>query len=200
MFAIVRDGQIVKTIQAHTAFELDGKEYNAKWTVRMSAEDKAALGITGIVIEPRPDERFYWVQQNPVAMVDGVPTITFTATPKDLDVLKIQWTSQVKDDANKALASTDWYVIRKAERDVAIPGDIITARAEIVATCTQKEAAIEAATTVEELKDALFPVVEAQVVEPEVVEPEVIEVVEVSNDASSISISGIETVTGNSDA
>jgi len=187
MFAIVQNGEIVKTIQPHQPFELNGTQYTAKWTVRMSAEDKAALGITDIVVQPQPDQRFYWVQQQPVSLIDGTPTITFTSSEKILEDreevdedgnpmyvkvlgevngepamvdseerlvtkgLKSQWIDQTKDNANKALAATDWYVIRKAERDVAIPDEVVAERAKIVSDCAAKEAAIAAASTVEEL-------------------------------------------------
>jgi hypothetical protein len=65
--------------------------------------------------------------------------------------LKSQWIAQNKASANSLLASTDWMVIRKAERNVAISSDVVTARAKIIADCTAKEAAITAATTVEAL-------------------------------------------------
>lgn len=185
MFAIVQNGQIIKTIQAHTEFELNGKQYNNKWTVRMSAADKAALGITDIAYGPRPDERFYWVTSNGLQLVDGVPTETYTSTPKLLGDreesdaegnplyvqvydpatdqmvntterlvtkgLKSQWIGQVKAQANSALAATDWVVLRKAERGVEIPADVAAERAAILQACADKEAAITAATTIEQL-------------------------------------------------
>jgi hypothetical protein len=65
--------------------------------------------------------------------------------------LKSQFIAQAKDSANKALAATDWVVVRKAERGVEIPADIVAERAKIIADCEAKEAAIKAATTVDEL-------------------------------------------------
>jgi hypothetical protein len=50
------------------------------------------------------------------------------------------------------LAQTDWYVIRKAERNIDIPADIATYRAAVIAWATATEASITAVTTVEELK------------------------------------------------
>jgi hypothetical protein len=72
--------------------------------------------------------------------------------------LKSQWIAQNKASANSQLASTDWMVIRKAERDVAIPAEVVTARAKIIADCTAKEAAITAATTMEEFLAVVAPV------------------------------------------
>lgn len=155
MFAIVQNGQIIKTIQAHTEFELNGKHYNSKWTARMNAEEKAALGISDIVYGPRPDERFYWVTSNGLQLVDGVPTETYSSTPKDLAALQTQYVAQFKAQANNLLAATDWMVIRKAERGVEIPAEAVTERADIIAECARLEAAVTAATTVEELAAAV---------------------------------------------
>ena len=49
-------------------------------------------------------------------------------------------------------------VIRKAERNVDIPANVVAERAKIIADCTAKEAAILAATTVEGLIAVVAPV------------------------------------------
>jgi hypothetical protein len=72
--------------------------------------------------------------------------------------LKSQWIAQNKSSANSLLASTDWMVIRKAERDVAIPSAVVTERAKIIADCTAKEAAIATCTTTEQLIAVVAPV------------------------------------------
>ena len=69
--------------------------------------------------------------------------------------LKSQWIAQTKAAANSELAQTDWMVIRKAERNVEIPGGVMADRAAVVALCAEKEAAIAACTTVEQLMVAV---------------------------------------------
>ena len=69
--------------------------------------------------------------------------------------LKSQWIAQVKSAANSQLAPTDWYVIRKAERGVEIPAEVVAARQAILTECNAKETAILACTTVEELMAAV---------------------------------------------
>ncbi len=93
------------------------------------------LGVVEVADPEQYDQRFYWGVDN----------------PKDLDQLKAQWIAQTKAVAGSLLAQTDWMVIRKAERDVAIPEATVTARAAIIAEANAKEAAIIASTTVEEL-------------------------------------------------
>jgi len=171
MFAIVQNNEIVKTsgsirsLFPNTSFPASGP----------SAEFKQAHGVMEVVDGEQKDQRFYWVTpaQPAIQLVNGVPTRLYVNTAKALDDvtetpegqeeevtttgLKTQWLAQVKENANKELAATDWYVIRKAERDVAIPEDVVAARAAIIQACADKETAIAAATTVDELKDAVFP-------------------------------------------
>jgi hypothetical protein len=126
-----------------------------------------------VVEGEQKDQRFYWVTFDSYQVSNGVVTRTYTNTPKALeDVtetpegatepittkgLKSNWIAQNKANANSLLAATDWMVIRKAERDVAIPGDVVTERAKIIADCTAKEAAITAATTMEAFLAVVAP-------------------------------------------
>jgi hypothetical protein len=134
------------------------------------------LGVTEVADPEQYDQRFYWGVGNPKLLndreevdQDGNPMyvkVYDAATQSMVDSaerlvtkgLKSQWTAQVKDTAGKMLAQTDWMVVRKAERNVAIPADVVTKRATIVAECDRLESAIAACTTVE----ALIAVVGAQ--------------------------------------
>lgn len=128
--------------------------------------------------EIRPDDQYYWVTQNEDGSYTATPkeledreevdedgnpmyvqkydpaTQTMVDTAKRLVAkgLKSQRIAQVKQSANITLSHTDWVVIRKAERNVDIPADVATYRAAVVAWAQSTEAAITAATTVEELK------------------------------------------------
>jgi len=120
-------------IPLDTPFEIDGTSYPANWLRLTSLEEKQAVGIEEVpdeVIEY--DSRFYWGVDN----------------PKDLTDLKNNWTAQVKDTANKLLSQTDWMVIRKAERDVAIPDATATYRASVITECTRLVDAIASASDV----------------------------------------------------
>ena len=72
--------------------------------------------------------------------------------------LKYTFKNQIKEQANSALAGTDWMVIRKAERDVGIPDKIVTYRAGVITECGRLETAITNAANV----DALQAVMQAQ--------------------------------------
>ena len=60
--------------------------------------------------------------------------------------LKSNYIAQFKQTANSMLSSTDWMVIRKAERNVAIPAETVAKRAAILAECDRLTAAVTAAT------------------------------------------------------
>ena len=140
-------------------------------TSNPTAEFAQEQGALEVVEGEQKDQRFYWVTFDKYEVTGNVVTRTYVNTPKALeDVtetpegqtepvttkgLKSQWIAQIKASANSQLASTDWMVIRKAERDVEIPADVVAERAKIISDCTAKEAAITAATTIDELVQAL---------------------------------------------
>ena len=129
------------------------------------------LGVTEVADPEQYDQRFYWGVDNPKLLndreevdnqgnpmwvqvlgeVDGQPAMVDSDKRLVTKGLKSQWTAQVKDTAGKLLAQTDWMVVRKAERNVAIPADVVAKRAAIVAECNRLETAIAACAVVEEL-------------------------------------------------
>ena len=111
---------------------------------------RAALGIIEVADPAYYDQRFYWGVGNPKQLED-VEITPENGVPYTQTGLKSQWIKQTKAQANSMLAQTDWMVIRKAERDIAIPVDVIAARGAILLDQDSKQQAIEAATTVEQL-------------------------------------------------
>ena len=159
MYALIENSQVTKVGELATLFP-DTSNPNHAFAVEQGALE--------VVEGEQKDQRFYWVTFSHYE-IGSVVTRTYTNTPKALeDVteengsvtkgLKSQWIAQVKAAANSQLASTDWMVIRKAERDVAIPDAVVAERAQIIADCTAKEAAITAATTMDEFLAVVAPV------------------------------------------
>ena len=72
--------------------------------------------------------------------------------------LKTSMTNKIKINAGQLLSKTDWMVIRKYERDVAIPSATATYRAAVITECARLESAIAGAGDV----DALATVMNAQ--------------------------------------
>lgn len=125
-----------------TPFTVNGVQYPANWLRLTSAGEKAAIGIVEVADPVREDDRFYWNGD--------------ASNPRPLETLKEQFSAQVKDTANKMLASTDWMVIRKAERNIAISENVATYRAAIVDACETNETAINDASDVEALQAVVY--------------------------------------------
>ena len=136
----------------------NGVQHPGNWASVWSDDVKTSYGIKEVVIQPKPDSMFYWVGQR---SLDG----SWSSTPKNIDDvkevdkdgkailnedgnqlitkgLKSQWIAKTKETANGLLASTDWQVIAKAERDRAIDSNVATYRAAVITACTAIEKAI----------------------------------------------------------
>ena len=165
-----------------TPFTANDIQYPANWLRLATAEEKLAIGITEVADAVRADDRFYWngdinlpkaLEDKEESDQDGNPLYvkvldkTDPLNPVMVDTterlvtkgLKSNFIAQIKQTAGSILAQTDWMVIRKAERDVAIPADVVAYRASVVAKANELEASITAVTSVEQLAslDLSFP-------------------------------------------
>ena len=148
--AFILDG---KTLQQGVAFtDKDGNQYPANWLQLASLEEKEAIGITEIADPVLADDRFYWSGDinNPKAL-DDKDEENGSVTKG----LKSNFIAQIKDTTNKLLAQSDWYVIRKLERNIDIPTDIADKRSAIITESNRLETAINAVADVEALIEVL---------------------------------------------
>jgi hypothetical protein len=163
------------------AFELNGQPISidrpfvgpdgTKYANLRNAEARAALGVVEVPDPESYDQRFYWGVGNPKLLddreevdedgnpmfvkvlgeVNGEPAMVDSDERLVTKGLKSQWVAQIKDTAGSLLSKTDWMVIRKAERDVAIPESTQAYRAAVIAEADRIEEAIKDCTSVEEL-------------------------------------------------
>ena len=163
------------------AFTHEGVQYPANWLQLATSEEKTALGITWEADPVRADDRFYWngdinnpkiIDDREEVDEDGNPLYVKVLDNSDPDNpvmvdseerlvtkgLKSNWTETIKNTAGSLLASTDWYITRKSEKDVAIPADVVTKRDAIRTECDRLETAIAACEDVE----ALIAVINSQ--------------------------------------
>jgi len=104
-----------QTLQIGKAWKDENNiNHSPDWAI-WNSDTLTAHGISVADITP-PDARFY--------ESDG--------SAKDLSVLKTKAIAKTKREAFRLLSQTDWYVIRKTERDVAIPSEITSYRAAVV--------------------------------------------------------------------
>ena len=134
----------------------DGTQYPANWLRLASPQERAAIGITEQPNPPSWDKRYYWgydadgelipkqLEDETITPEEGEP---YTQTG-----LKTLHINQTKDTANTLLAPTDWYIVRKFERDVDVPVGIASYRAAVIEVSGQRENLIGLTTSVAELK------------------------------------------------
>jgi len=70
----------------------------------------------------------------------------------DIDALKADKISDIKSKAGSLLKPTDWYVIRKAERAIDIPQEVVAERLEVITKSTTFEEEINALETYLDVK------------------------------------------------
>ena len=153
MYAIVKDGAITQT--ARTVQKLFP---NTSFPSGPNTDFLTENNVKNVVNGEQKDKVYYFVTEGNIELVDGVPTQKYTNTAKDLAELKTSRTNRVKINAGQLLSNTDWMVIRKYERDVAIPSATATYRAAVITECARLESAIAGAGDV----DALATVMNAQ--------------------------------------
>jgi len=133
-----------------------GTQHPGNWNIWSKAE-KDALNIKEIIEDRPPDSRLYFWSRN-----DG--KITSTAKPLDdsgsgdslVLGLKSTLKNEVKDQQGSLLSQTDWAVIRKADKETAIPSNIQTWRDAIRAKATEMENAIDNSTDIDAIAALLM--------------------------------------------
>ena len=117
----------------------DGTKHPNNWMI-WSDEDKKGFGLTWQDdVDTSYDNIFYWANgierklaDENVVDDDGKAVIDPTTGKQMVQLgLKSIWITRTKTSANSLLASSDWYVTRKSESDVAIPSTITTYRTAV---------------------------------------------------------------------
>jgi len=144
------------------AFKLDGKplpvdvpftsgdiNYPANWLRLSTAQEKKDLGITEVADAPTYDNRFYWGDGTAKALddVDAKDSDGKLLKNPDGSQMVIKGVKSVLKEQEKAtagslLAKYDWYIVRKAEKDTAIPTAITTYRDGVRTACNTRETEI----------------------------------------------------------
>lgn len=128
-----------KQLPIDVPFEHNGIQYPANWLRLTTIEEKNAIGIVEVDDIKEVDGRFYFP--------DG--------SPKDLQELKEDNKKSFKLTANNLLSISDWYIIRKYDRGIEVPEDIIRQREDILQECDRLIDAVDSAKTMEEFIDAI---------------------------------------------
>ena len=168
MWGLVESGSITKIINNPKGLVIDNIQYSRNiFSFRWSNEEREAIGIYEVVFNNtnKKDEEYYTNTNQSFAFADGVVTASygsatakahadtlFTSDDEDnglgtegevkVEGLKTIRIRRVKSKAANILADTDWYIIRKADANTAIPSAITTYRAAVRTKCAAMETAI----------------------------------------------------------
>jgi len=171
MFALVESGEIKKYFSGNQGITIGDNKYPKAIFTLWSKDEREAIGIYEVETDStnRKDEKWYINTNESFAFADGKVTRSWgTATakahadtlwtsqdktdgkiPEGKDVgdvavegLKTQLIKTIKDQAAGELQRTDWYIIRKADADTAVPSSITTHRAAVRTKAAEMETAI----------------------------------------------------------
>ena len=168
MYALVEDGSITKHIKGNKGITIEDVQYPRSIFSLWSEAERNAIGIYEIVWDnsKKKDEKYYNNTNQSFAFANGKVTASYgDATAKaHADTL---WTAQDKTDgkipegedvgdikdrglkylkireikkqAADILQTTDWYILRKADADTAVPSAITNHRAAVRTKCAEME-------------------------------------------------------------
>lgn len=143
-------------IGASQSFTLNDIQYPSDWLRQASPEVKASMGFTDVTIEPRPSDKFYFVEE-----VRAAGKISYNKIEKDVDMIKKMMIGEVTNVKSSMLSSTDWEVIAELDTSRAVARKMSDAtkvyRQAVRDAHTAAIAAIESATTVAELEALVAP-------------------------------------------
>ena len=171
MFALVESGEIKKYFSGNKGITIGDNKYPKAIFTLWSKDEREAINIYEVEIDNtnKKDEQWYINTNITYSFGSGKVTGSYgTATakahadtlwtsqdktdgkiPEGKDVgdvavegLKTQLIKTIKDQAAGELQKTDWYIIRKADADTAVPSSITTHRAAVRTKCTEMETAI----------------------------------------------------------
>ena len=171
MFALVEDGSITKMLNGNRGITINGSQYPRAIYTLWTKSEREAIGIYEVVWDRsnRKDETYYVNTNISYSFGNGKVTASYgSATAKahadsnwtqdeidagkapdgaDTDTLKARGLKynkiqEIKKEAAGELARTDWYIVRKADADTAVPSAITNHRAAVRTKCAQMETAI----------------------------------------------------------
>ena len=167
MFALVTDGSITKMLSGNQGITLNGNQYPRAIYTLWSKSEREAIGLYEVVWDNtnKKDEEWYNNTNASYAFADGVVTASygsatarahadtlFTSDDEDnglgtegevkTEGLKTVRIKGIKAQAAGILQNTDWYIVRKADADTAVPSAITTHRAAVRTKCAEQETLI----------------------------------------------------------
>jgi len=150
MWALIVDGSINRIFKTPVAFKhpTTGMQYPRNWITLSTDSEKSALGIIEITYSGSYGNPDYYTNTESSPVYDasaGTVVITKGKTAKNLTSLKADKINIMETSTNQYMSSTDWYVVRKAETNTAIPSNVTAYRTACRLVCNSVKTAIGSA-------------------------------------------------------
>ena len=127
MFALVKAGQVIKELRGGAPYTDEaGTQYPASIFSVWSTDELVAINIYPIIIasnnldsrtEGETGSYEYTINEKSVSKLKAKRNLS-------IDNIKTSEIAGVKSTQHNALKATDWYYIRKADKDTAIPTNV----------------------------------------------------------------------------
>ena len=138
--------RIIRNGQAFT--DKRGNIYDASWLENSTPEEQLSAGVSVVSFSAKP-------------VFDSLYYTSFNVA-KPLEDIQTERKDALNNQMNRLLQPTDWYILRKMEDNTAIPQEVVIKRNGIHDEGDRVKAAIDAATSIDEVKTALdsvnFPI------------------------------------------
>ena len=154
-WVIVEHGAVVREFNRPTAFTYKDLQYPSNWIQNATDAEKSAIGLVEVTISGARKNSEYYDSElgNIVIASDGSASRTWKNTARTLSTVQSKKVEDAKGTANSMLSLTDWYVVRKAETDVAVPSEITAYRTAVRTCYGNLKTAINAASNVDGVAD-----------------------------------------------
>ena len=167
MWALIEDGSITKLINNPKGMVIGDTQYSRNiFSFRWSNAEREAVGLYEVVFNntKKKDEEYYTNTNQTYTYDADAGTVTatygdatakahadtlFTEDDEDnglgtegevkVEGLKTKKIRNIKLQAAGILAETDWYIVRKADADTAVPSAITNHRAAVRTKCAAME-------------------------------------------------------------
>jgi len=194
MYALVEDGSITKYLSGNRGIQVGDIKYARDIYSKWTEAERNAIGIFEIIQNnAKKKEEEYYTNTNQTFTYDadaGTVTATYgDATAKahadanatdadgnDLDPvvvipgIKTKKIEVIKQQAAGILAETDWYILRKADANTAVPSAITNHRAAVRTKCAAMETLVTNASNTAAIETLYTPVNTADEGDPVVME------------------------------
>ena len=171
MFALVESGSITQMINGNTGITVDGVQHPRTIFTLWTEAERNAIGIYTVDIDESKRKNEQWYKNTNITHAFDGSKVTGSygdatakahadtkwtqaqidagEAPEGADTntvafegLKTVLIRQVKEQTKHELGKTDWYIVRKADTDEAVPSAVATHRAAVRSKQADMETAI----------------------------------------------------------